>query len=809
MKRVLQGVRHTSPGKDDICYEMIKHLSDVSLNFILLLFNKIWEIGKLPSSWKHGVIIPIAKPEKNYLLASSYRPIALTSNMCKLMERMVIGRLNYVIEKENLLCSYQSGFRKGQNTMDSVICLESEIRKAMVNKEVLVGVFFDVEKAYDMLWREGLLIKLEKMGIKGKMYNWIMDFLLNRTIQVRVGASYSRIFSIDNGTPQGSVCSPVLFNIMINDIFSKVGQGIGKSLYADDGALWKRGRNVTYVESCMQKAIIEVEKWANNWSFRMSVEKTKVICFSKKKKLPSTKLKLYDKVLEQVSEVRFLGIWMDSRLTFASHIKKVVEKCKKGVNVLRCLAGVDWGATRYSLKRIYCAMIRPIIDYGGIVYSSAAPSILKKVNGVQSQALRIACGAFRTSPISALQVEMAEMPLEIRRIKLKMAYWCSVKGHADAHPVKDVVKESWEHEYASFNSFGWNADKVAKDIGIDGIVMNHTVITPSVPPWMYKMPLVDLQLNIIKNEKERCVSMNIAVVNYLNQNYNNSVQIFTDGSKNPQSGYTAAAIYIPHIEQSTVKRLSNDISVFTTELMAIFIAMIWVEESNIKDTVICSDSFSALCSLKSGKSDARQDILYDILQILYRINPLDKNISFLWIPAHVGVEGNEIVDKLAKTGLKKDEVDIEIPLSKAEAKCIVRKAVINIWQDNWNKELKGRHLYNIQDTVGSERRKYGSRRDDTIISRIRIGHTRLNYYLHMLGKSETDGCIHCGVAETVEHVLVQCQAYNEERAQLVEDLKELKVQLAIKDLFQSAQIQPKVYTILFKYLRDTRLINRI
>lgn len=79
----------------------------------------------------------------------------------------------------------------------------------------------------------------------------------------------------------------------------------------------------------------------------------------------------------------------------------------------------------------------------------------------------------------------------------------------------------------------------------------------------------------------------------------------------------------------------------------------------------------------------------------------------------------------------------------------------------------------------------------------------------MLGKSETDGCIHCGVAETVEHVLVQCQAYNEERAQLVEDLKELKVQLAIKDLFQSAQIQPKVYTILFKYLRDTRLINRI
>lgn len=185
-----------------------------------------------------------------------------------------MNRLNHVLESKGLISQYQSGFRKGRNTIGAVLCLEDDIRKAQINKEVVVGIFLDIEKAYDMLWKEGLLIKLDRLGIKGKMYNWIMDFLLNRTIQVRVGASYSRIFSIDNGTPQGSVCSPVLFNIMINDIFSKVGQGIGKSLYADDGALWKRGRNVTYVESCMQKAIIEVEKWANNWSFRMSVEKT-------------------------------------------------------------------------------------------------------------------------------------------------------------------------------------------------------------------------------------------------------------------------------------------------------------------------------------------------------------------------------------------------------------------------------------------------------------------------------------------------------------------------------------------------------
>ncbi|MGL5733124.1 MAG: hypothetical protein ACRCXE_03570, partial [Metamycoplasmataceae bacterium] len=91
---------------------------------------------------------------------------------------------------------------------------------------------------------------------------------------------------------------------------------------------------------------------------------------------------------------------MDSKLTFATHIKKVINKCKN-VNILRCLAGVDWGATRQALKRVYCVMIRPMIDYGSIVYSLASISMLKKVSGIQSQALRIGSGAFRTSPVSA------------------------------------------------------------------------------------------------------------------------------------------------------------------------------------------------------------------------------------------------------------------------------------------------------------------------------------------------------------------------------------------------------------------------
>ncbi len=89
------------------------------------------------------------------------------------------------------------------------------------------------------------------------------------------------IYQVDNGTPQGSVCSPILFNIMINDIFGEIELGIGKALYTDDGALWKRGKNLQYVGKKMQEAVDVVENWANQWGFRLSVAKTQVMFFKK------------------------------------------------------------------------------------------------------------------------------------------------------------------------------------------------------------------------------------------------------------------------------------------------------------------------------------------------------------------------------------------------------------------------------------------------------------------------------------------------------------------------------------------------
>lgn len=143
-------VNNTTPGRDQISYCMIRNLSDPSKSILVKLFNKIWEEGRLPDQWKEAVIVPICKPGKDPALAESFRPIALTSHLGKIMEKMVNERLIYFLETNNKTKYYQSGFRKGRSTIDPAVRLEHEIRRAQVNRESVVVVFLDVEKAYDV-----------------------------------------------------------------------------------------------------------------------------------------------------------------------------------------------------------------------------------------------------------------------------------------------------------------------------------------------------------------------------------------------------------------------------------------------------------------------------------------------------------------------------------------------------------------------------------------------------------------------------------------------------------------------------------
>ncbi len=163
-------------------------------------------------------------------------------------------------------------------------------------------------------------------------------------------------------------------------------------------------------------------------------------------------------------------------------------------------------------------------------------------------------------------------------------------------------------------------------------------------------------------------------------------------TKDPTSGHTSAAVYIQRFQVNIQKRITNYASVFTTELIAILLAIQWVEEVKPIRAVICSDSMSALNSLSGDISTTRQELIYEILINLLRIQKMGIVLRFMWVPAHVGVQGNETVDKLAKQAMKHMNIEVQIPLSKAEIKGIIKEHINKKWQEMWDREVKGRHL---------------------------------------------------------------------------------------------------------------------
>ena len=266
----------SATGPDEIHYQMLKHLPESSLQALLSIFNHIWTTGDFPEDWRLATVIPIPKPGKDPAEPTNYRPIALTSCLCKTLERMINKRLIWYLESNNLLSRYQSGFRAGCSTNDNLVKLETFIRDAFVKKEHVVAVFFDLEKAYDTTWRYGIMKDIHKLGLRGRLPTFIQSFLADRAMQVRVGSTLSDLYDQEQGVPQGGVLSTTLFNIKINDIVKCLDDLTDCSLYVDDFCICFRSKSMRTIERHLQQNLNKIEQWATNNGFKFSKSKHSV-----------------------------------------------------------------------------------------------------------------------------------------------------------------------------------------------------------------------------------------------------------------------------------------------------------------------------------------------------------------------------------------------------------------------------------------------------------------------------------------------------------------------------------------------------
>ena len=403
LRTALGKAHDTDPGPDQIYYQILKHLPEASLQCLLEVFNNIWETGEFPPSWREATIIPIAKPGKDSKDTNNYHPIALTSCVCKTMEGMIKDRLVWYLESSSLIAEAQSGFRKTQSTMDHLVQFGTFVREGFfLNREHVESIFFDFEKAYDTTWKYGIMKRLHDMDLKGRLPLFIQNFLSQRKFRVRVGTSLSDFYDQEIGVAQGSILSVTLF-VKINNITRCIRNDVDKSLSVDDFGASYRTKHMHAIERQLQLHLNRIDNWADNNGFKFSQSKTAPLHFCRRRGLhPDPYLVLYDNPILVKKETKFLGILLDSKLTFVHHIKGLKKKCVKALNLLRVVSNTDWGGDRTDLLRLYRALVRSKLDYGYLIYGAACKSYISLLDPIQNQGLRLSLGAFRTSPAQSL-----------------------------------------------------------------------------------------------------------------------------------------------------------------------------------------------------------------------------------------------------------------------------------------------------------------------------------------------------------------------------------------------------------------------
>ncbi|GFO02938.1 RNA-directed DNA polymerase from mobile element jockey [Plakobranchus ocellatus] len=335
------------------------------------------------------------------------------------------------------------------------------------------------------------------------------------------------------------------------------------------------------VELWLQLSINNVQKWVSDNGFRFSVSKTTCVHFHRQRIYTKPALHLDGQPIPVKGEAKFLGVVFDSKLNFSSHVKYLKKKCLKVLNSLRVVGHTDWGADRATLLKLYRTLARSKLDYGRVIYGSAKKHVLRALDPIHHQGLRIALGAFRTTPIKSLYAEAGEPSLEHRRMKLAFNYVLKLKS-LPRNPCHDVVFETPLSDSSTVTksepNLVANTFEHFKNANISlNLIDNLHVQCP--PPWEEHNINVDISLT--KQNKE-----NTSEVAYQKEffrikvKFSNHYAVFTDGSKLQEK--VAAAAYFPeHPDRSKATRLRDGASVFSAELEGIALALTEIRKLSI------------------------------------------------------------------------------------------------------------------------------------------------------------------------------------------------------------------------------------
>ena len=745
---ILSMKSNKSPGPDLITSNMLKQAIEIITRPLSKLFQLSYDIGQTPDNWKtsKGVFMP--KPGKtDYHQPKSYRTITLAPVILKIQERLIYWSL----ERNNIdatLNKNQFGFRKSSSTEAALHKLVHKIEKRMKAKQFALGVFLDVEGAFDKISFESIQKGLIRKGLPPRTVNWIMNMTSTRSIII--GHKNKELsFRINKGVAQGGILSPLIWNIVLDDLLQASAKDAPAYLqaFADDMITLAVGSDLSIIHARTQKTLRHINDWCKSQGLSLSAIKTTMVMFTNKKNWTLKPILIDNTEIKLTNTVKFLGVTLDNKLKFNDHINEIITKAKRNLMRVNIAVGPTWGLTPTTTLWIYKQIIRPILTYAAPIWINATKTKLnqRKLRSLQRLALRIVSGAYPSTAGADLNILTNTQDI-IHHIE-KIATETIGRLKSTDKWTKDSITPAGTHAHtcnelwSKLNIPSDKLDKTKKDI----LSKNYDCI-------------IDWEQGMNPQTSE------------------DYIDVYTDGSKD-ENNNTGIGIFSNNSTASfeISENLSKHSTVFQAEIHAIKRAaeQLTTLGLNNRNVRIRSDSAAAIKALNKLTVDSNT-----VKECNEALNVLAQNnkIEIKWVKAHIGIEGNEKADQLAKEGCTNTETPNELPIPSCSVKSITKTNATNDTFKTF-KSTGGKILTNIIEDKNSWAQLtknlqplYNNKKKFRFATFICTGIGPFNQFLHKIGRSPTPVCRLCGDAiESVEHIICKCEALALTRINLTGD----------------------------------------
>jgi len=374
-------VNNKSPGHDLITNRIIKHLPKEAIIHLSHIFNSIMRLSYIPSTWKKSIIILIHKLGKPPDLPYFYQPISLLPSLAKILEKILLKKINQIITERITIPNTQFGFRNNHSALHQVHRIVDNIASTLENKHYCNALFLDVAEAFDRVWHKGLLYKIR--FLLAPLFLTIESFLLSRSFQARCEDELSATQHINAEVPQGSILAPTLYNLFTSDIPHSNNSTL--ATFADDTTILSSNKCLQTATNHLQDHLVMLQHWFQKWRIKINENKSTFITFTLGLK-NSQPIILNNKTIQTQNSIKYLGLHFDKRLTWATYIKNKRSSLNLKLHKFRQFMRSNLSLNNKLL--IYKQIIRPAMTYGIRIWGTSKNSNINKFQAFQSINLR-------------------------------------------------------------------------------------------------------------------------------------------------------------------------------------------------------------------------------------------------------------------------------------------------------------------------------------------------------------------------------------------------------------------------------------